>query len=321
MIGVLIADDDSAQRGPLAKWVRSLGYTVYEAADGEEALQLVREFPVDIVVTDWSMPKLTGLELCQRLRVGDSPPYIILMTAFDGGARLVEGMRAGANDFIRKPVDLDELDVRLLAGARMVHMLRRLKTANELLRRDSERDFAAARVDALTGIGNRLALNEELRRAAHNAERYGHPCALAICDIDHFKLFNDRYGHLGGDEALRRVAGTIRDALRTGDQVFRFGGEEFVALLPEQSVGDAARAMDRVRAAVRALAIPHPTVSRAGVLTMSVGVAAFREGVDDWLARADAALYRAKGAGRDCVREDDDNRPSVRVPPVAASGD
>jgi two-component system chemotaxis response regulator CheY len=302
MLQVLIVDDDASARDALAKLVADLDYSVRSAPDGETAIRMFEESPADIVLTDWVMPGLSGLDVCARLKMAPTPPYLILMTALEGRARLVEGLRAGADDFVRKPVDFDELEVRLLAASRLVNALRRLASQNAHLLRASERSFAAARVDALTAIGNRLALQEDIERVSSNVTRYGRRASLAMCDIDYFKQYNDRYGHVAGDDALKRVAGAIQGALRSGDGVFRYGGEELVVVLPEQAVSEAVAAMDRIRAVVQELGIPHSVVSPAGVLTMSVGVAEHGDDGASWIARADAALYVAKRAGRNCVR-------------------
>ncbi|MGO8994663.1 MAG: diguanylate cyclase [Polyangiaceae bacterium] len=313
MLDVLIAEDDSDLREMLAGCVAGLGYRVHEAADGEAALEILGTTPIDILLTDWMMPRLDGFTLCSRVKIGASPPYVILMTAF-GPARLVEGIRAGADDFLTKPINLDVLDVRLLAASRHIHTQQRLVDLNAKLRRDSERSLAIARSDPLTGLGNRLALDKELRRISANAARYMSSLSIAMCDIDYFKHYNDRYGHLAGDIALKRVAATVLETVRAGDLVFRYGGEEFLVILPEQSVTDAVKAMERVRAAVQALAIRHPTVSRTGTLTLSVGVASLRKDAEDCLARADRALYRAKADQRNCVRSDPDEATGSEMP-------
>jgi two-component system cell cycle response regulator len=316
MLEVLIAEDDSDLRGMLAGSLAGSGYHVHEAADGEAALEAVRATTMDIVLTDWMMPRLDGLGLCSVLKAGPSPPYVILMTAF-GSDRLVEGIRAGADDFLPKPINLDVLDARLLAASRLVHAQQRLVDLNRKLRRDSERSLAIARLDPLTGLGNRLALETEIRRMSANATRYSKSLAIAMCDIDYFKRYNDRYGHVAGDAALKRVAATILQTVRAGDLVFRYGGEEFLVILPEQGVTDAVKAMDRVRAAVQDLGIRHPTVSRTGTLTISVGVAGLCKEAEDCVTRADRALYRAKADERNCVRWD---RPAGQSPGVAQRG-
>jgi two-component system cell cycle response regulator len=313
MLDVLIVDDDSDLRNALADCVDNLGYRVRQSADGEEALEAMQASRADIVLTDWMLPRLDGLDLCRRLKGAPLPPYLILMTAL-GSGRLVEGTRAGADDFMSKPIDLDVLDVRLLAASRLVRAYKRLAEQNARLLYDSERSLAIARADALTGVGNRLALDEEMRRIVANASRYAQSPSIAMCDIDYFKQYNDRYGHVAGDAALRQVAATIRASVRAGDSVYRYGGEEFAVILPEQDVMAAARAMDRVRAAVQGLAIRHAKVSRTGTLTMSVGVASHRKDGEDWLARADRALYRAKAEQRNCVRWDPLSLPRAAPP-------
>lgn len=300
-VDVLVVDDDEAARLSLAEALRTFGYPCRTAASAQEAIAEHARQPAALVLTDWSMPGMTGLELCVWLKGQERPPHVILMTAFEGRARLIEGMRAGADDFLRKPIDLDELEVRLVAAARLIDSQRALARANQQLRREGEREAQAARTDPLTGIANRLRLDEDLSRAVDAATRYGRPFSAALCDVDLFKQFNDRYGHLAGDRALQQIAELLRDRVRGGDTVYRFGGEEFVVLLPEQTGPEAERAMERIRAAVESLAIPHGGSPR-GVVTMSVGVAELAGSpAAEWLARADAALYEAKSRGRNRV--------------------
>lgn len=303
---VLVVDDERSSREGLALAVRALGHRCRTAVDGEDALRSIKEKHPDVVISDWAMPGMSGAELCRRTRsVGDEAPYIyfIILTAFDDREHRLGGMAAGADDYQRKPVDLDELEARLVSAARVVDHHRRLASRNAELRHDSTRFYAASRTDALTGTGNRLALDEEISTLLSRSLRYGHRCSLAICDLDFFKAYNDRFGHVAGDEALRRVAKGMRANLRAADTLFRYGGEEFVVLLVEQSLGDAEHAMDRMRAAVEHLAIPSPATGAA--LTLSVGVAEIDPERDrtaaDWIARADAALYSAKQRGRNRV--------------------
>jgi diguanylate cyclase (GGDEF)-like protein len=298
MLKVLIVDDEPAALTGLARLLGGLDYAVRTATDGEMALRMHRDAPAHIVLTDWSMPGVTGLDVCAALKDDATPPYVILMTALDGQSRLAEALRAGADEFVRKPIDFDELEARLLVASRLVRALLRLAEQNVRLLRNSERFFVEARVDPLTQVGNRIALTEALARTTSDVTRYSRRASLAMCDIDHFKQLNDRDGHLAGDLALHKVAAAIHRALRSSDSVFRYGGDEFVALLPEQSLADAVIAMERVRAVVKALAIPLEA-SPTGHLTISVGVA---EHGDDGVAHADAALYKAKLDGRDCVR-------------------
>ena len=193
MLDVLIAEDDSDLREMLAGCVAGLGYRVHEAADGEAALDILGTTPIDILLTDWMMPRLDGFTLCSRVKIGASPPYVILMTASAPRGSWRE-YGPGADDFLTKPINLDVLDVRLLAASRHIHTQQRLVDLNAKLRRDSERSLAIARSDPLTGLGNRLALDKELRRISANAARYMSSLSIAMCDIDYFKHYNDRYG-------------------------------------------------------------------------------------------------------------------------------
>lgn len=303
---IIVAEDDTASRLGLARAVRSLGHECRVAGDGEEAWQLHRAEAADVVLSDWEMPRLDGPELCRRIRaLGQDAPYtyFIMTTGCGDKAHFLRGMEAGADDYQTKPVDTDELEARLVSAGRVVGLYRRLESQNARLRRDSAACFRQARVDPLTGLGNRLRMDEDLATLFARARRYGEKYCVAICDVDHFKQYNDHYGHAAGDDLLRRLSKGIRLALRVGDAVYRYGGDELLVVLPEQSLAEAAEAMHRVRHAVERLAVP--TVAERGVVTISVGVAqlsgASSESLAMWLARADRALYEAKSLGRDRV--------------------
>jgi two-component system, cell cycle response regulator len=305
-LDVLVVDDDPHARDGLARAIRSFGHRCRVAEDGEAALRKMTEARADVVISDWDMPGMSGAELCRRTRAAadDAPyTYFIFLTGFDDREHLLAGMAAGADDYQRKPVDLDELEARLVSAARVVELHNRLASRTEELRCDSKRFYAASRTDPLTGAGNRMRLEEEAAALLSRAQRYGHRCSLAICDLDFFKSYNDTFGHIAGDEALRRVAEAIRSHLRASDSLYRYGGEEFVVLLVEQTLGDATCAMDRLRAEVERLGLPSPATG--GVLTVSAGVAECDPTTDhtttEWIARADAALYAAKARGRNRV--------------------
>jgi two-component system chemotaxis response regulator CheY len=269
---------------------------------------MYRQEHADVIVSDWQMPRMDGLELCRRTRRSDDATYtyFLIMTSFADKDHFVSGLEAGADDYQTKPLDLDELRARLASAGRVVALYRRLAEQNAALRRDSLASFRAARLDALTEVSNRLSLDEDLRVLWSRAKRYTHRYSLAICDIDHFKAYNDAFGHLAGDDALRRVARAIHDELRQGDGVYRYGGEEFLVLLPEQSMRDAAGALERVRIAIERMGIPTRDPGR--VLSVSFGVAELDLARDaepeDWVRRADTALYRAKTGGRNRVETD-----------------
>jgi diguanylate cyclase (GGDEF)-like protein len=225
------------------------------------------------------------------------------MSGHDGRERLLHALRAGADEYLAKPLDLDELEVRLLASARMVNARRALERQKKDVERESELRFEAARTDPLTAIPNRLRMDEDLARALGEAARYRRRYCIAMCDIDHFKQYNDAHGHLSGDAALQRIAETLRDSVRTSDTVYRFGGEEFVILFPEQSAHEVAEALDRIRQRIEALGIENRTPGATdAVLTISAGVAELEtSSKEEWLARADVALYRSKAEGRNRV--------------------
>ena len=316
-LDVLVVDDDADARELVAEGVVRFGHQCRVAVDGLDALRLLDEHPADVVVSDWDMPGMTGAELCARIRsLGDEAPYtyFIMMTAFDDRQHLLEGMGVGADDYQRKPVSFDELEARLVSAGRVVDLHRRLAARTAELEVDSERLYQSSRTDALTGVGNRMRLDEELALLFTRALRYGHKCALGICDVDHFKAYNDRFGHVAGDEALRAVANALRTRVRSDDVVFRYGGEEFVVVLIEQTLQEAEGAMERLRLAVESLGI---SAAHDGVVTVSVGVAELDVTRDEnavaWVARADEALYEAKARGRNRVI-------STRPPGSGANG-
>ena len=305
---VLIAEDDAISRMILRRSVEKLGHECLAAEDGEKALELYRKTPdVDLVISDWMMPGVDGLELCRLIRdeEHDGYTYFIFLTALGDRDHLLMGLGAGADDYLSKPLDRDELQVRLISAYRVTQLHRRLAAQNEELERLNSRLFEESREDPLTHLGNRLRLHEDLDVLQARAQRYGHTYSVVLCDVDAFKAYNDHYGHLAGDEVLKRVAEVIAHQRRSGDTAYRYGGEEFLIILPEQTLEAATAAADRLRKAVEDLRIPHKTNDPPGILTVSAGVAAISSGgptnADELLRQADAALYRAKKAGRNRV--------------------
>lgn len=294
-LSVVVVDDDVLAASGFCRAIGALGHTCVVAHDGVSALGLIERNAADVVVSDLSMPGIDGLELCRAVRVRkDRYIYFVLVSAQGDKQHVMDAMRAGVDDYLTKPIDLDALEARMLCAQRVVGVHRALITRNKALRRDSERYLEVSRVDALTGARNRRALAEDLRRAHGSIIRYGGPYAVAMCDVDRFKDYNDRHGHLAGDEALKSVVQTIRAELRRGDAVYRYGGEEIVVLLPQQTVTSAASAMERIRR----------QVARMTPVTISVGVSDLLAKDDDedaCIRRADAALYRAKSSGRNRV--------------------
>ena len=294
-------DDEPLARLALQTAVERLGHEWTAADDGEAGWRRFVEDQPDVLITDLLMPRLDGLELCRRVRgraaTHDGYTYVILTTVLGDRGDVARGMEAGADDYLVKPVEPFALQTRLIAARRVTEL------HGELARYRAELS-RLAHTDPLTRLGNRLALEEDLKALDARGRRYGRGYCLAMCDIDRFKPYNDSLGHHAGDEALRAVADRIRRELRAGDGVYRYGGEEFLLVLPEQTPETARVAMERVRSAVEQLAIPHAG-GPAGVVTVSTGLAAYHPGdavtVEELLERADAALYRAKSAGRNRV--------------------
>jgi diguanylate cyclase (GGDEF)-like protein len=306
-MNVLVAEDDAVSRLILQRTLQRLGHTCRVAADGVEAWELYQAEAPDVIISDWLMPGMEGVEFCRRVREAPGPSYayFIFMTAFDDKRHFLHGMQAGADDYLTKPVDVDELHARLIAASRVTSLHRQLIAQNEELERLRAVEHEAARTDPLTRTHNRLRLHEDLRALEARARRYEHHYAAALLDVDHFKKYNDKYGHLAGDAALRRVADAVKGELRSGDALYRYGGEEFLVILAEPSAAGARSAMERIRRAVEALGLPHEANVPGGVVTVSVGIAMLVLGADEtaehWLQRADDALYRAKQAGRNRV--------------------
>ena len=303
---ILIAEDDAVSRTILRRAVEKTGHECLATADGEEAWGLYKEDPdLDVIISDWMMPGVDGLELCRRVRGDnrDGYTYFIFLTALGDREHLLQGLEAGADDYLSKPLDRDELGMRLTSALRVTELHRRLAVQNEELEQLNRMLFEQSRQDPLTSLGNRLRLREDLQVLQSRADRYGHSYAIVLCDVDFFKAYNDRYGHLAGDDVLKRVAATLSSGLRTGDTTYRFGGEEFLLVLPEQDTEAATAITERLRQAVEDLGIRHADGLPLGVVTVSAGVAVSAEAgdADGLLKAADRALYAAKESGRNRV--------------------
>lgn len=311
---VLIAEDDTVSRLVLTRFVESIGHEVMVASDGAEAWDLysASEEAVDVVISDWLMPGLNGIDFCQRIRSRGSAhyTYVVLITALDGKDHFLSGMQAGADDYLIKPLDRDTLQARLIAAERVTSLHRELAAKTAELERFNRALADSARTDPLTQLGNRLRLREDLDLLESRAARHNAGFCVALFDVDYFKAYNDRYGHLAGDEALCTVAKTIRDCIRAGDGAYRYGGEEFLVVLPDQTLQTAIGVVERLRRAVETLQEAHES-SPEGVLTISIGLAAMSgeepAKVEEVLRRADSALYRAKEAGRNRVGVDEES--------------
>jgi diguanylate cyclase (GGDEF)-like protein len=316
---ILIVDDDPASLALLSRHLRTAGYIVLTAENGVEAIQvLVNEGP-QIVITDWTMPEMDGVELCRAIRghEGITFAYVIIVTARQSVEdSLVEAFEAGADDYLCKPFNPRELLARLRAGERIVDLQQELDSRNrEVHWYVAKMEITNARLGEVNAELNRMATTDELtgltnRREAINrlayywsaAERHSTPLACVAMDLDHFKNCNDKYGHAAGDTVLRETAAVLQRSARQDELVCRIGGEEFLALCPQSTEEMAAVGAERLRRAVEANVTHHGEIAIR--TTMSVGVAertAEMETPDDLLRAADRALYAAKDAGRNTV--------------------
>ncbi len=300
---VLAVDDDPMTLLIVRGVVEAAGHECLTAQDGTTAWELLQQTGSDVVISDRRMPGMDGLELCRRIRARPGGyTYVVLATSRSDRADVVEGMLAGADDYLVKPLDLGDLRVRLIAAERVTELHGRLADQQAELERLIAELAQAARVDPLTGLRNRRALAEDLPRLLARCERHGHELSAVMLDVDHFKAYNDHFGHGAGDEALSRVAAVLLSSGRQTDLFYRYGGEEFLCLFP-QGKEAAVAAAERLRLAVADLELHHP-MSGHGIVTVSAGVASWSRGLTAkaLVADADAALYTAKADGRNAVR-------------------
>jgi two-component system, cell cycle response regulator len=287
---VLVAEDDPMFRRILQSWLENWGYQLTIAEDGAKAWTILQQEPLpQLIILDWMMPAVNGLELCRRVREQNRSPYqyLLLATAKDAKRDLVMGLEAGADDYVTKPFDKSELRARLRAGNRI------LTLQDEQIKAHEQLHFQATH-DPLTGFWNRGEILEMLRRELERAARSQSATGLLMLDLDHFKTINDTHGHLTGDEVLREVTRRIAKAVRMYDSLGRYGGEEFLVLLPGCTRDQIDQGAERVRAAVDngPIFVNDARVS----VTVSIGAAVTvgSTSAEEMLAAADIALYRAK---------------------------
>ena len=303
----MVVEDDPVTRELLRDILMDWGYEVVVAKDGQAAWDVIRRKKIRFVIADWLMPLMDGVSLCRRIRSlkGAGYVYFILLTGKDAKDDIIEGLNAGADDYVTKPFNRNELKVRVQAGRRILELEKELTEKNRKLLALNVELEELARIDPLMCIGNRRSFHETIEKVHHRACRYERSYGIIMCDIDNFKAFNDTYGHLAGDNLLRGVADSVRELLRVSDDVFRYGGEEIVILLPEQNIKTTAVVAERIRKDVETMSIENAGSDR-GIITISCGVSAFDKDCIDgrWeavLKKADDALYAAKSAGRNRV--------------------
>lgn len=293
---VLLADDDGVSRGLLESWLKKWQFSVTTAKDGLHAWQEIqKEDAPNLIVLDWMMPGLSGVDVCRKIRARKTAryPYILLLTSKSAKHDVVEGLNAGADDYVTKPFAPNELMARLKVGRRILGL------QNDLLLKEGELRFAAEH-DALTKLWNHGAILEFLDQEIARARRASNSVGVLMIDIDHFKRINDTYGHPAGDAILKQVAQRLTQATRTYDWVGRYGGEEFLVVVSDSNAEKVAICAERLREAIAAT--PLSALGTDIQITVSVGAALHSgAGHEDTLHLADAALYRAKRNGRNRV--------------------
>ena len=301
---ILIAEDDPISRRVLEARLKQWEYEVISCSDGESAWKMLQQPDApSLAILDWMMPGMDGLEVCREVRQMGAEPYtyVLLLTAKSQTDDIIAGLDAGADDYLTKPFDANELRVRLRAGRRIVDLQTELIEAREQLRQ-------LANHDSLTGLWNRAAICGNLQQELERAEREQLPLSVVLADIDFFKRINDTYGHLAGDAALRETSRRMKSMLRPYDGIGRYGGEEFLLVLPGCDNEAAVALAERIRECIEAspLALAEGTIP----VTLSLGVSsnAITQDMEGLIGAADTALYRAKESGRNRVE-------------LAASGD
>jgi diguanylate cyclase (GGDEF)-like protein len=292
---VLVADDSAVSRKLVERTLSDKRYSLIFAKSGREALMLFAEHHPDVVIVDWMMPDCTGVEICRHIRSKPhaSYSYIILLTGRSETKSVVEGLAAGADDYLTKPFHHEELIARVEVGLRIIDLQREIEGKNILLKE-------LALTDALTSLPNRRAIEDWATRQLSGAARYGFSFWVTLADLDHFKNVNDTHGHDAGDTVLKAFSGILKSHSRQSDICGRIGGEEFLLALTHTTEDDAKRVIDRVRVELEATQFDFG--GKIFKVTASFGLAGFvgtsAPDFNRLVAQADAALYSAKRQGR-----------------------
>jgi two-component system chemotaxis response regulator CheY len=314
---ILVIDDDAMMRRIVQAVLTGAGHSVVEAESAEAAIALLQQEPFRLIVTDWTLPGMSGPELVQHIRAtaGDAYTYIILLTARSEKEDVAVGLETGADDYLTKPFNQRELRARVSIGERILNLEARLKESRDQLE-------ILATHDTLTGLLNRRAIQGLAETEWQRAARGNGPLSLVLLDVDHFKRVNDQHGHQVGDQALRLVADVIKQRIRVYDKASRWGGEEFLILLPGADTAEAQRVAERVRSRVAATPLALPDGSSL-TLHASLGVTstalAVLGSLEALVSQADEALYQAKRSGRDRVVVFDPSLSSGQAPESTAA--
>lgn len=302
---ILLVEDSATLRHAMCQYISEAGHQPLVAESGEEAMQMLEGTPVDLIIMDVEMPGLDGFETTRLIRewLGGHWIPIIFLTGKNEDDSYREGIEAGGDDYLIKPISPVIIKAKIRAMARIAEMRDQLKQLNAELE-------ALSKLDSLTQILNRRTFNELADHEWLLAQRHQSPTSVLMIDVDHFKPYNDHYGHPAGDECLRLIVAGIKECLhRPSDLLGRFGGEEFIVLLPETDRAGAERVAQCINQKIRALHLEHKFSPTASVITLSIGGATcnYTTGhkLEEVIKNADRALYKAKNSGRDCARVED----------------
>ena len=295
---ILVVEDESGARRLVKLYLSHAGYEVVEAEDGQAAWELFQREPFQIIVTDWMMPRLDGYGLIQNIRASGQKgyTYIIMLTAIDEKPKVVMGLEAGADEYLTKPFNKNELLARIASGERILKLEEQLTQARQQME-------ILAMQDGLTGLLNRRAIEEHAEAEFKIAIRKERTMSVIMIDVDHFKNVNDQFGHAIGDRALQQIAKILKENLRAYDRVGRWGGEEFILILPDTELKDAAMIAERLRRQTAEVKIPLENGETFSI-QISLGIACTADGFSalaKLIDAADQALYKAKQTGRNRV--------------------
>ena len=293
---ILVVEDDKDSRELLKTYLMKWNYRVYEAYNAQNAFEILKKKRIHIALIDWILPGISGIEICNKLRENhkDSYLYIIIITGKKTKDDVVEALSNGADDYIMKPFNFEELKLRIEAGIRIVNFQENLKSCYEEL-------YKQTIEDSLTGLLNRKTILEKLQIELERHKRLDSELSIIMCDIDYFKKINDTYGHLAGDYILKKVGEIFRNNLRRYDFAGRYGGEEFLVILPHTNIFTAKKVAERIKLEVEKKIFNYG--SNKIKITISFGICSSKyvKSLEDIIFKADKALYYAKSKGRNRI--------------------